>query len=181
MKKIGHSLTGVFALLTAATVGSGCDWQGVRYTHTFLHFKYKLESCADIHGQNNYSQIWFSEYKGTSYSSLFDLSFDKTYLDFNVSVVDGKAKGTGELSVAYKAGGFYLDHVSFSYYCLMLDTTGGRVVSDLPNEFSSFVFCIYWSRINVRFVVPDTQETITITFHFRGGTANPYPDEFKSQ
>ena len=180
MKNAKRKFFAVFVLLVA-TIAGGCDWNGMSYTHTFLHFKYELEDCADIHGQNNYLQIWFSEYKGTSYASLFDFSFDKTYLDFNVSVVDGKAKGTGEISVAYKTGGYFLDHLQFEYYCLMSDTTGGRVYSSLPSDFTSFVFCIYWSRVNVQFTFPETQEAITLTLHFRGGTSNPYPDEFKTK
>ena len=158
---------------------ASCQWENVYSDKAFLSYKYKLEACADIHGQDPTSKIWFSEYKGTPYSDLFDLSFERTYLDFKVEIIDGRAYGKGRLLVTWKSGTVYED-TAFSYFCTAeSNNIQGKVVSnDAPEKYGEWVYTIYWCRLNMQFVVPDTQEQITLTFHFRGGEANPAPPEF---
>lgn len=177
MKKLKLSRY-AFAFLPMLALLVGCGRPGLYEDKVFLHFKYKLENCADVHGQDIYSRIWFSEYKGDSYAKYFNLDFTKSYLDFNVGIDESSlGYGYGHLLVSFADDSKYLD-LKFSYYCTMTDTTGGYITSDLPEQFGRFVYCIYWSRLNVNFIVPDTQEEIVLTLHFRGGESNPYPSEF---
>ena len=171
-----------FVVLLVPLSSCGKQWAATSEEKTFLHFKYKLEDCADVHGQDIYSKIWFSEYKGDSYKALMDVDFEKTFLDMNVGINDqGHAYGYGNLALAKNGGGYFVDNLSFTYFGMMMDTTGGYIVSDLSNQYGRFVYCIYWARLNMQFVVPDTEETVTLTLHFRGGINNPYPNEFGPQ
>lgn len=155
---------------------SGCQSSDTNEIRQYLSYKYKLEDCADIHDQDNYKNIWFNDYNGDSYSYLFDLA--SSYLDMRVELVDGKANGEGNLVLIRKDDKTKSMSVEFSYYCILKDTTGGYVVSSLGNEFSNFVFCIYWCRVNLEYIDPNDNREFTLTLHFRGGTKNEYPSEF---
>ena len=172
--------TALLALALLTVCGAtACQWESVHSDKAFLSYKYKLEACADIHGQDPYSQIWFSDYKGDSYSDLFDLSFDKTYLDFKVEIIEGRAVGKGHLQLTWKNGNVFEDR-PFEYWCTAISNNwGGNVyASDVPETYGTWVYSIYWCRLNMEFVVPDTQKQIVLTFHFRGGEGNPAPQEF---
>ncbi len=168
------SLLSLFAFRLAS-----CQWENTYSDKAFLSYKYKLEACADINGQDPYSKIWFSEYGGTSYSELFDLSFENSYLDFRVEVVNGRAVGKGHLLLTMLSGEVFQD-TEFEYYCSAISNNwGGNVyATGVPETYGTWVYSIYWCRLNIDFTVPDTQQEIVLTFHFRGGEANPVPQEF---
>ena len=158
---------------------SSCQWESYYSDKSFLSFKYKLESCADIHGQDPSKEIWFSDYKGTYYSDLFNLSFENSYLDFKTEVIDNRAVGKGRLLLTWRNGSVFQD-ASFEYWCTAIGNNWGGTVyaSNVPETYGNWVYSIYWCRLNMLFTVPDTQEIITLTFHFRGGESNPAPPEF---
>ncbi len=160
---------------------SACQWENMYSDKAFLSFKYKLEACADIQGQDPSSRIWFSEYKGVPYSDLFDLSFEKSYLDFKVTIINGRAVGLGHLFISWKTGGIFEDR-SFEYYCTAVNNNiSGKVfASNVPECYEEWVYSIYWCRLNMRSIIPDSQENVVLTFHFRNGEPNPVPPEFSN-
>ena len=172
------AMLSVLAALSVCNIAS-CQWESTYSDKAFLSYKYKLEACADIHGQDPYKEIWFSDYKGDPYSDLFDLSFESTFLDFKVEIIEGRAVGKGHLQLTWKDGSAFEDR-RFDYWCTAIENNwGGNVyASDVPETYGTWVYSIYWCRLNMKFVVPDTQEQITLTFHFRGGESNPAPQDF---
>lgn len=166
----------IFCFLSCLALLTGCQRNGSTVIRHYLSYKYKLEDCADIHGQNNYSKIWFSEYNGDSFKSYFDLG--KSYLDMRVIVVDKRAKGVGEISLARLDDESKSINQKFEYYTTLTDTTGGKVTSTLSDKYTDFVFCIYWCRVNLKFENPISGDKIVLTLHFRGGQPNEYPSEF---
>ncbi len=158
-----------------------CQWDSVYSNRAFLSFKYKLEACADIKGQDPTREIWFSDYGGTDYSYLFDLSYENSYLDFRVAVIDGRAYGYGHLRLCWTNHAVFEDR-DFSYAAINGGDYGGIITAEnVPDAFEDWVYSIYWCRLNMQFILPDTQEAIILTFHFRGGEANPVPQEFLSR
>ena len=155
---------------------TGCQKNGSTVIKHYLSYKYNLEDCADIGGQDNYSKIWFYEYKGVSYKEYFDLQ--KSYLDMRTIIVDERAKGVGEINLVRLDDESKSINKQFEYDAKLTETTGGVINSSLPEEYSDFVFCIYWCRINLEFEDPKNGEEFTLTLHFRGGQANEYPSEF---
>lgn len=165
-------------LFTSLFVLCSCQNNNVFSIKHYLSYKYKLEDCADIHGQDNYKNIWFNDYGGTSYAHLFNL--EESYLDMKVVIEDSRAKGVGELKLTRKDDYEKSTYLNFEYYCSLTDTTGGVVKSTLDEKYSSFVFCVYWCRVNVRYINPEDECEFTLTLHFRGGTPNSYPPEFNN-
>ena len=158
---------------------SSCQWENHYSDKAFLSYKFKLESCADIHGQDPYKEIWFSDYRGDYYSDLFDLSFEHSYLDFKAEMIDNHTIGKGYLFLTWKDGGVFEDR-QFDYWSTAISNNfGGDVYApDVPIVFGKWVYSISWCHLYFQFVVPDTREVITPTFHFRGGQENPAPSEF---
>ncbi len=155
---------------------SGCQMNGSTIIKHYLSYKYKLEDCADIGGQNNYEKIWFHEYKGVSYKDYFNLQ--ESYLDMKTVIEDERAKGIGEINLARKDDESKSVKTQFEYYATLTDNTGGIINSTLSNEYTDFVFCIYWCRVNLKFTSPIDDEQIVLTLHFRGGEKNEYPSDF---
>lgn len=172
-----------FILLSSlCAFSASCSWakEDVYVNHMFLSYRYKLESCGDVHGQDISEKIWFNDYKPDYYTQYFDLNFERTYADFRAGVDErGVGYGYGTLSVLFSDGTPFI-HKDFSYYCTLTSTTGGCVVSNLDSDmFGDQVHSIYWVRMNVAFKNPETQEPITLTLHFRNGEPNPRPPEYK--
>ena len=158
---------------------SSCQAKSSVVTHYYLSRKYGFEDCADIHGKNISSEIFFNKYLGDSYAYLFDLS--NSYLDMRTKIDGGKAIGIGELNLKRQDDPSFSINKSFTYYCVLTSTSSGNIISDIGDEFDAFVFCIYWCRLNLKFTNPENGELFTLTLQFsanKGSTQNEYPSEF---
>ncbi len=180
VKKLAHSLfPTVIAVLGLLFCLSSCQREDVYSDRTFLSFKYKLEACADIHGQDPMKEIWFANYGGVDYSYLFDLSFANSFLDLKVEIIDGHATGKGRLLLTLNNGAVFEDY-RFSYFCNSgANNWGGNIYAEgVPAHYGKWVYSIYWCRLNISCNILESQEKIELTFNFRGGEENPVPDEF---
>ena len=172
---------GVFVCLAICVLSlPSCRWEDAYSDKAFLHSKYALDSYADIQGQDPMTYIFFGDYHGIQYPDLFDTSFERSYLDMKVEIDNGQAVGIGRLLLTYATGEVFLDW-AFHYWCTSeYNNYQGRVMAEGSLDcLGEWVYCIYWCRLQIECIVPESDTPILLTFNFRGGEGNPVPSEFQ--